>query len=50
MKEYEEQGHMQEIKDIDRSITCHGVLRENNKRIKLRVVFNASAPTSTVIS
>lgn len=57
MAEYKDLGHMSVIADNSDSNTQrsyylphHGVLRESSTTTKLRVVFNASAPTSTGIS
>ncbi|XP_018405678.1 PREDICTED: uncharacterized protein LOC108782026 [Cyphomyrmex costatus] len=55
LREYEELGHMTKIaEDNTASIACylphHGVVKESSLTTKLRVVFNASSPTSTGVS
>ncbi|XP_026744696.1 uncharacterized protein LOC113506031 [Trichoplusia ni] len=55
MSEYELLGHMTQFKPSDTDptgyyIPHHGVLREQSTTTKLRVVFNASCPTSSGIS
>lgn len=55
MSDYETLGHMTEIKNVgldDKAyfIPHHGVLRECSTTTKLRVVFNASCPTSSGVS
>lgn len=54
MSEYISLGHMSEcvINEAERSyyIPHHGVLRESSLTTKLRVVFNASTPTTSGIS
>lgn len=55
MREYEALGHMTKVEKIDESpisyyMPHHGVTREDSITTKLRVVFDASAPTSTGVS
>lgn len=56
LDEYERLGHMTEITDDVANLDpCyfmphHGVLKESSSTTKLRVVFNASSPSSTGIS
>ncbi|XP_050305576.1 uncharacterized protein LOC126742816 [Anthonomus grandis grandis] len=58
LTEYESLGHMTVIEDDDRDLSDsveyymphHGVFKQSDLSTKLRVVFNASAPTSTGIS
>ncbi|CAH2108854.1 unnamed protein product [Euphydryas editha] len=54
MSEYASLGHMSEshisLTNLPYFIPHHGVLRENSSTTKLRVVFNASAPTTSGIS
>lgn len=56
LTEYERLGHMTEVLDLPDNdkpeyfMPHHGVLKESSTSTKLRVVFNASAPTSTGIS
>ncbi|XP_018400225.1 PREDICTED: uncharacterized protein LOC108777761 [Cyphomyrmex costatus] len=55
MQEYERVGHMTEIKSNDNSesslyLPHHAVLREDKSTTKLRVVFDASCPTSTGVA
>ncbi|XP_071056897.1 uncharacterized protein [Onthophagus taurus] len=49
MREYLELGHMKKVVDTREGyyIPHHGVLNENSATTKLRVVFDASCPTST---
>nr|CAI5820348.1 unnamed protein product [Callosobruchus analis] len=55
MHEYEKLGHMTRLNEDDDDkpeyfMPHHGVLKESNLTTKLRVVFNASSPSSTGIS
>ena len=54
LTEYEELGHMQEVSDLSEEklnfLPHHGVLRPDSSSTKLRVVFDASAATSTGVS
>jgi hypothetical protein len=54
MSEYLSLGHMSEYKSSDVNkgyfLPHHGVLRESSTTTKLRVVFNASAPTTSGVS
>lgn len=54
MSEYKALGHMSECKPNTKVphyfIPHHGVLRESSITTKLRVVFNASSPTSSGVS
>lgn len=55
MAEYESLGHMSEYKgnQLNKNayfIPHHGVLRESSSTTRLRVVFNASSPTSSGVS
>lgn len=55
MQDYIEKGHMElcsaaEIPHIKYIIPHHGVLKLNSSTTKLRVVFDASAPTSSGVS
>ncbi|XP_018401515.1 PREDICTED: uncharacterized protein LOC108778723, partial [Cyphomyrmex costatus] len=55
MQRYQELGHMKKVIDDYSAIqTCylphHGVVKEDSLTTKLRVVFDASAPTATGIS
>lgn len=55
LNEYENLGHMTEIKNmpgnqIEYYMPHHGVLKASSTTTKLRVVFNASCPTSTGVS
>ncbi|CAK1584895.1 unnamed protein product [Parnassius mnemosyne] len=55
MSEYESLGHMEKCENDNlprkmHFIPHHGVLRESSTTTKLRVVFNASSPTSSGVS
>lgn len=54
MSEYESLGHMSECEPVTSVphyfIPHHGVLRESSTTTKLRVVFNASSPTTSGVS
>lgn len=55
MTEYMQLGHMSECEDPDLltvgyNIPHHGILRESSTTTKLRVVFNASSPTTSGVS
>lgn len=54
MLEYETLGHMTNVNKTNLCsgyfIPHHGILRESSSTTKLRVVFNASCPTSTGVS
>ena len=55
LTEYERLGHMSKLTDKEANKFCvflphHGVLREDKLTTKLRVVFNASSPTSSGMS
>ncbi|XP_059057830.1 uncharacterized protein LOC131851357 [Achroia grisella] len=54
MNEYKMLHHMTEVKGVDNTksyfIPHHGILREGSTTTKLRVVFNASSPTSSGVS
>ncbi|XP_067214210.1 uncharacterized protein [Linepithema humile] len=55
MRKYEELGHMTAVTDSDSTIKSHylphhGVIKEGSLTTKLRVVFDASAPTSNGVS
>ncbi|XP_011165208.1 uncharacterized protein LOC105199705 [Solenopsis invicta] len=55
IQEYEELGHMTRIMDPEQTKTTyflphHGVVRDDSLTTKLRVVFDASCPTSTGVS
>lgn len=54
LSEYESLGHMTECKPVTSVphyfIPHHGVLRESSTTTKLRVVFNASSPTTSGVS
>ena len=55
LKEYEELGHLERVIESKEPVTRyyiphHGILRPEKLTTKLRVVFNASSPTSTGIS
>lgn len=55
MMEYKLLGHMSECNDTDRhpnvyNIPHHGVFRDGSTTTKLRVVFNASSPTTSGVS
>ncbi|XP_011145309.1 uncharacterized protein LOC105186652, partial [Harpegnathos saltator] len=56
IQEYEALGHMKLVfpEEIGNKPACylphHGVLREQNRTTKLRVVFNGSSPTSSGLS
>ncbi|XP_011170650.2 uncharacterized protein LOC105203543 [Solenopsis invicta] len=55
IQEYKELGHMTRIMDPEQTKTTyflphHGVVRDDNLTTKLRVVFDASCPTSTGVS
>jgi len=55
MRSYKELGHMKKIEDDSPStpsyyLPHHGVMKESSLTTKMRVVFNASAPTATGLS
>jgi len=56
LEEYLQMGHMTEVDasseptPLAHYLPHHGVMRENNRTTKLRVVFNASSRTSTGLS
>ncbi|XP_071576707.1 uncharacterized protein [Temnothorax nylanderi] len=56
LDEYLKMGHMTEVDassdqtSVVHYLPHHGVLRENNRTTKLRVVFNGSSPTSNGLS
>ncbi|XP_071580238.1 uncharacterized protein [Temnothorax nylanderi] len=55
LREYEKLGHMTELKDVQMNeaayyLPHHCVLRSESLTTKIRVVFNASAPTDNGIS
>lgn len=53
LREYERLGHMTKVESDEKPdyfMPHHGVLRETSLTTKLRVVFNASSPTSTGVS
>ncbi|XP_024867313.1 uncharacterized protein LOC112451723, partial [Temnothorax curvispinosus] len=56
LEEYLKMGHMKEVDassaqtSVVNYLPHHGVLRENNRTTKLRVVFNGSSPTSNGLS
>ncbi|GJQ78894.1 hypothetical protein Trydic_g65 [Trypoxylus dichotomus] len=55
MEEYETLGHMTKLESVDNTKPCyylphHGVFKESSLTTKLRVVFNASAPSSSGFS
>ncbi|GFX50284.1 integrase catalytic domain-containing protein [Trichonephila clavipes] len=55
LKEYEELGHLERVVESSEPpthyyIPHHGVLRPEKLTTKLRIVFNGSSPTTTVIS
>ncbi|KYN11439.1 hypothetical protein ALC57_16407 [Trachymyrmex cornetzi] len=55
LRRYEELGHMTRVAHDDHAspvcyLSHHGVMKESSLTTKLRVVFNASAPTSTGVS
>ncbi|XP_024871917.1 uncharacterized protein LOC112454648 [Temnothorax curvispinosus] len=56
LDEYLKMGHMKEVDassdqtSVVNYLPHHGVLRENNRTTKLRVVFNGSSPTSNGLS
>lgn len=53
LQEYESLGHMQQVSNFELSnsdvyyLPHHGILREQNRTTKLRVVFNGSSQTSS---
>jgi hypothetical protein len=55
MKEYEDQGHMEQSPSLDRDTPCyflphHAVFRENSTTTKTRVVFDGGSKTSNGLS
>ncbi|XP_055928008.1 uncharacterized protein LOC129959210 [Argiope bruennichi] len=55
MREYEELGHMEKVDETTEPtssyyIPHHGIFRPEKSTTKLRVVFNASSPTTNGIS
>ncbi|XP_044746498.1 uncharacterized protein LOC123308039 [Coccinella septempunctata] len=57
LREYAELGHMTEVTDSDSTLSDqeyvmphHGVLRDTSLTTRLRVVFNASSPSSSGVS